>query len=143
MHDFRGAMLHMLLAAIRIAGAHATAPLRSSSLPSMDIPAGHSHKLGNYLGLEAYSSTKLRGCFVARGEPLKRRFRFYGEVETWRCIPRTLEPPQLRRARCTSGPFVCHGSMNMRYNYTHKITYHYTIYIIYNSHIYIMIKLVR
>lgn len=41
----------------------------------------HSHKLGNYLGLEAafklaqlvdrceaYTSSKLRGCFVARGE---------------------------------------------------------------------------
>eukprot|EP00929_Paragymnodinium_shiwhaense_P118405 TRINITY_DN90326_c0_g1_i1.p1 TRINITY_DN90326_c0_g1~~TRINITY_DN90326_c0_g1_i1.p1 ORF type:complete len:212 (-),score=13.80 TRINITY_DN90326_c0_g1_i1:138-773(-) len=41
-----------------------TAPLRSSSLPGLGVPAGYSASLGNRLGLAAY--TNLRGRFHAR-----------------------------------------------------------------------------
>ncbi|CAJ1356653.1 unnamed protein product [Effrenium voratum] len=40
------------------------APHRSASMPHMNLPAGHSAKLGNHLGFNAYAN--LRGPFVAR-----------------------------------------------------------------------------
>ncbi|CAK9086708.1 unnamed protein product [Durusdinium trenchii] len=45
-------------------GTHPVAPLRSSSMPSMNLPAGHSKKLGNNLSFQAYAN--LRAPFVAR-----------------------------------------------------------------------------
>eukprot|EP00434_Breviolum_minutum_P041478 symbB.v1.2.036895.t1/scaffold5317.1/size28455/1 len=82
-------------------GRHPFAPLRCASLPTMNIPAGHSAVLGNQLGLQAYAN--LRGPFVARRDvpilpknprAIEREI-YKGKVEEVWIMPEKLRPETL------------------------------------------------